>query len=153
MVTGGRRQPGRGREKHRLRLRHSLNFVDVADPELLHARLIDQYAHHYHLIVSIFKGVSLFAAAAAVYSIFSDGATLGVKLNAIGFWLGSFATILVTYDAIMVSTIVTVARPNVVDVIGPFALGLGEFLQFTVLTFSGSGAGDASATGQFSQIA
>jgi len=117
------------------------------------ARLVDQYAHHYHLIVSIFKGVSLFAGATALHSIFIHGATLNVKLNALAFWLGSFTTIVITYDSIMVTTIISVVRPNAVDVVGPFLLGLGEFLQFTVLTVSDGGDGSrASAAGQLSQL-
>lgn len=126
----------------------------MTNPGLLHARLVDQYADHYQQIIAIFKGVSLFAAAAALHSIFSEGATLGVKLNALGFWLGSFATMLVTYDSIMVTTIVTVARPNVLDVLAPFVLGLGEFLQFTVLTLSAGPAGlELLVEEQLSQIA
>lgn len=120
----------------------------------MHARLVDQYAHHYHLIVSIFKGVSLFAGATALHSIFSNGATLNVKLNALAFWLASFTTIVITYDSIMVTTIISFVRPNAVDVVGPFLLGLGEFVQFTVLTFSnGADGSSASAAGQLSQIA
>lgn len=146
MVNGARRRRG-------LRPPRSAGVGEGADPELLKARLVDQYAHHYHLIVSIFKGVSLFAAAAAIHSIFSDGATLNVKLNALALWLGSFSTILVTYDAIMVTTIISVERPNVLDVVGPFLLGLGEFVQFTVLTLEGGDSASATAAGQLSQIA
>lgn len=125
--------------------------VESTDPELLRSRLVDQYAHHYHLIVSIFKGVSLFAGATAVHSIFSNGATLNVKLNAAALWAGSFVTMLVTYDAIMVTTMIIVRRPNLIDVVGPFLLGLCEFLQFAVLTLPGDSR--TAATEQLSQIA
>ena len=75
-------------------------------------------------------------------------------MNALGFWVGSFATLLVTYDAIMVAAIVTVARPNIADVIFPFVLGLVEFLQFTVLTLpAGSDGPGPLASAQLSQIA
>jgi hypothetical protein len=147
---GGRRRGG----PRRSRPRESTGFIEVADLELLHARLIDQYAHHYSLIISIFKGVSLFAGATAVHSIFSNGATLTVKLNALALWLGSFTTLLVTYDAIMVATMVTVARPNIADVILPFLLGLAEFVEFTVLTLqAGPDASGARVQMQLSQIA
>jgi hypothetical protein len=99
-----------------------------------HDRLTNQYAHHYHLIVSIFKGVALTSGAVALLGIVSSTEDVAVKVTALGLWLASLAAIIATYDGIMVASIVVTAPPNGIDLVAPFVMGLAEFTQFAVLT-------------------
>jgi hypothetical protein len=98
-----------------------------------HDRLTNQYAHHYHLIVSIFKGVALTSGAIALLGIVSSPEQGTVKVTALGLWLASLAAIIASYDGIMVASIVVSAPPNGIDLVAPFVMGVAEFTQFAVL--------------------
>lgn len=108
-----------------------------------HDRLSDQYAHHYHLIVSIFKGVSLYSAAVSFLAISASQEPGVAKVAAMALWVASLAAIMATYDGIMVTSIVASAPPNAVDLVAPFVMGLAEYVQFAVLIPLGPGPGGA----------
>jgi hypothetical protein len=99
-----------------------------------HDRLTDQYAHHYHLIVSIFKGVALGSAAVSFLAIVGSAEPAQAKVTALALWVTSLAAIIATYDGIMITSILSNAPPNTVDLVAPFVMGLAEFMQFAVLT-------------------
>jgi hypothetical protein len=99
-----------------------------------HDRLTDQYAHHYHLIVSIFKGVALGSAAVSFLAIVGSAEAAQAKVTALALWIASLAAIIATYDGIMITSILSNAPPNTVDLVAPFVMGLAEFMQFAVLT-------------------
>lgn len=96
-------------------------------------RLTDQYAHHYHLIVSIFKGVALGSAAISFLAIVGSQEATLVKVTALALWLTSLAAMMATYDGIMVSSIMVTTPPNTIDLVAPFLMGLTEFMLFAVL--------------------
>jgi hypothetical protein len=123
--------------------------------QFFHDRLSNQYAHHYHLIVSIFKGVALTSGAVALLGIVSSQEDAGVKLTALGLWVASLAAIITTYDGIMVASIVVTAPPNAVDLVAPFVMGLAEFTQFAVLVPIAAGASGPPPTSaaQYAHIA
>lgn len=96
-------------------------------------RLNSQYASHYHLIVSIFKGVALSGAGLSFLAILASQEATGVKATALAIWVTGLAAIIATYNGIMVVSIVVNTPPNVIDLVTPFVMGLAEFVQFGVL--------------------
>lgn len=96
---------------------------------------MDQYRNQFHITVSIFKGITLGAGAYALLAILAANGTLDarVQLTAIAFWTASFIATIVTYDGMMLQSIVTIAAPNVTDIMIPFFLGVSEFLLFPIL--------------------
>lgn len=119
-----------------------------------HDRLTDQYAHHYHLIVSIFKGVSLYSAAVSFLAIFASHEPDSVKFAAAALWVASLAAIMATYDGIMVTSIIASSPPNAVDLVAPFVMGLSEYVQFAVLIplAPGPGGTEPSVAAQLEHI-
>ena len=104
--------------------------------ESLRLQLVDQYRNHFHITVSIFKGITLGAAAYALLAILAANGTLDarVQLTAISFWTASFIAMIVTYDGMMLQSLVTIAAPNVIDIMIPFFLGVSEFMLFPILS-------------------
>jgi hypothetical protein len=94
-----------------------------------------QLSTHYLLIVSIFKGVTLANAVVTFSQILGmEGhGTASPKWTALIFWSASFAAIILTYDAILVGTIVASWLPNGPDVVLPFIIAATEFMMFSVL--------------------
>lgn len=115
----------------------------------LEARLADQYAHHYHLIVSILKGVVLYAAATSILSIHGSSTSGLVKTVATMYWVAGLAAMVTNYDGIMVGSLIITRPPNMVDVVMPFLLGVAEFAHFAVLM----PLADNAVTGRVSQSA
>ncbi len=65
---------------------------------------------------------------------YCDGTlSAGVQLTALSFWFASFSLMMVTYDAMMFHSLLTVAALNVVDVMIPFFFGITEFSLFPLL--------------------
>ena len=107
-----------------------------SERRFLLARLENHFSSHYQLIVAIFKGVTLFNGVVALQAILSthDGPSdLRWKWVALAFWVASFASIILTYDAILVATLIVTQEPNALDIVLPFIIGLMEFMQFSVL--------------------
>ena len=96
-------------------------------------RLTSQYASHYHLIVSIFKGVALSSAGISFLAIVASQEPTSVKATALAIWLTGVAAIIATYNGIMVVSIIVSTPPNAIDLVTPFVMGLAEFMQFAVL--------------------
>jgi hypothetical protein len=91
--------------------------------------------NHYLVIVSVFKGVTLAAAAVSIGLIVSRGhwATLSIYIALI-YWLASFLAMIVTYDGILNATMVSgrmLLTP--VDIVAPFVSALLEFSLFSIL--------------------
>jgi hypothetical protein len=96
-------------------------------------RLAGQFAHHYHLIVSIFKGIALYSASVALLAIPTAPVSGVVKATALLFWIAGFAGMIASYDGIMVGTIIHSGAPNATDLVAPFVMGVAEFIEFAVL--------------------
>ena len=101
--------------------------------EYLGNRLSDQYRDHYHLIASVFNGVVLAGAAVSLLAILATDEPTGPRVAALSLWLGSFASLICTYNGPIVNSILITRAPNFVDVITPFLLGVMGFAQFAVL--------------------
>lgn len=69
---------------------------ESATRRLLSPRLTDQYAHHYHLLVSILKGVVLYAAATSILAIYAADTSTTVKTVATLYWVAGMCTPSVT---------------------------------------------------------
>jgi hypothetical protein len=130
-------------ERGRRAVLAGLSDATAASPPLrrLRERLTDQYAHHYHLIVSVFKGLPLSVGGFALLAIFATQGPGTVKLATLTLWVASVLVIIATYEGIMVSSIMVDAPPNSVDVMIPFVLGLAEYALFAVLSPLGSDPG------------
>lgn len=102
-------------------------------PPVLNAQLTDQYAHHFHLIVSILKGVVLYSAATSILAIHGSSASGVVKTLATMYWVAGLAAMITNYDGIMVGSLIITRPPNMIDVVMPFLLGVAEFAHFAVL--------------------
>ena len=124
--------------------------------ELLRSRLRDHFSSHYQIIVAIFKGVTLFNGVTVLADILATDhrpGGAGWKWVALAFWLASFVSIILTYDAMLVSTIVSTELPNAIDIIMPFIFGLLEFMQFSVLQpLPGTEAGGVSSAQQLEHL-
>jgi hypothetical protein len=121
---------------------------------VLTPRLADQYAHHYHLLVSILKGVVLYAAATSILSIYGSHTAASVKTVATMFWAAGLISMVANYDGIMVGSLIITRPPNIVDVVMPFFLGVAEYSHFAVLSpLSDDGvSGAASTSAQLSHL-
>ncbi len=97
------------------------------------ARVADQYAHHYHLIVSILKGVVLYAAATSILAIYAADTATSVKTVATLYWVAGLVSMIANYDGIMVGSLVITRPPNITDVVMPFLLGVAEYSHFAIL--------------------
>jgi hypothetical protein len=98
---------------------------------------------HYLTLVSILKGVSIAAAVVAISRLAAasgDGESLCVAAIYVA---TSFLAIVLTYEAILVGTLLLHWRPVMLDVISPFGVGLLEALLFAYIA-SVSWSGSAS---------
>ena len=102
--------------------------------ELLASRLADQYVHHYHLLVSILKGIVLYAAATAILALYTTDQPASVRIVATMYWVAGVVSMVANYDGIMVGSLIITRPPNMVDVVMPFLLGIAEYSHFAVLT-------------------
>lgn len=100
---------------------------------LLDPKLTDQYAHHYHLLVSILKGVVLYAAATSILAIYASDTSTTVKEVATMYWVAGLVSMVANYDGIMVGSLIITRPPNIVDVVMPFLLGVAEYSHFAIL--------------------
>jgi hypothetical protein len=104
--------------------------------ESLRLHLVDEYRNHFHITVSIFKGITLGAAAYALLAILAANGTLDarVQFTALSFWCASFIGMMLTYDTLMLNSLITIAATNIVDLVIPFLYGITEFSLFPLLT-------------------
>jgi hypothetical protein len=126
---------------------HSIGFVHQGLPssataeaksenqESLRTHLAEERRNHLHITVSIFKGITLGAAAYALLAILAANgvADTRVQLTALIFWVASFVAVIVTYDSAMLSSLITITAPNAVDLVVPFLFGITEFSLFPIL--------------------
>ncbi len=98
--------------------------------------LAEERRNHLHITVSIFKGITLGAAAYALLAILAANGTMDgrTEITALGFWLASFLVMMVTYDAQLLSSLITMTKTNVIDLVIPFVYGITEFSLFPILT-------------------
>jgi hypothetical protein len=103
--------------------------------EALRVHLAEERRNHLHITVSIFKGMTLGAAAYALLAILNATGTLAprVTLTSLIFWAASFLVIIVTYDAMMLSSLITMTSSNGIDLVIPFVYGIIEFSLFPIL--------------------
>ncbi|MDQ1367685.1 MAG: hypothetical protein QOF20_38 [Acidimicrobiaceae bacterium] len=101
----------------------------------MRTHLAEERRNHLHITVSIFKGITLGAAAYALLAILAANGKLDTRdqLTALVFWLASFTAMIVTYDGTMLSSLVTITATNVVDLVVPFLYGITEFSLFPIL--------------------
>jgi len=132
-------------------------FTPSEGRDLLRGHVIDQYQHHLHLTISIFKGITIGAAAYSFLGILASGRTIGdlAEWTAISFWAASFFMVISSYDGMMVNSLVAVTPPNVLDIILPFVLCIGEFVMFPILNpqFSGLVTPGLTPTGALRSLA
>lgn len=103
------------------------------DAEVLLPRLLDQYEHHYHLLVSILKGIVLYAASTSILAIYTTDQPAIVRTVATMYWVAGVISMIANYDGIMVGSLIITRPPNMIDVVMPFLLGVAEFSHFAVL--------------------
>jgi hypothetical protein len=102
---------------------------------LIRIHLAEERRNHLHITVSIFKGITLGAAAYGLLGILSANGTLDtrVQVTALVFWLASFLAMIVTYDGMMLSSLLAITAPNAIDLFIPFLLAITEFSLFPIL--------------------
>ena len=103
------------------------------DAEILTSRVLDQYEHHYHLLVSILKGIVLYAASTSILAIYASDQPAIVRTVATMYWVAGMVSMVANYDGIMVGSLIITRPPNMIDVVMPFLLGVAEFSHFAVL--------------------
>lgn len=90
---------------------------------------------HYLVIVAVFKGVTLAAAAVSVGLLLTRGDWQALSMyQALTFWVAAFVAMVLTYDAILNGTMVS---PRMLigpaDMVGPFVSTILEFSLFSLL--------------------
>jgi len=123
---------------------------ELATRQVLSPRLTDQYAHHYHLLVSILKGVVLYAAATSILAIYAAETSTTVKTVATMYWVAGLVSMVANYDGIMVGSLIITRPPNLTDVVMPFLLGVAEYSHFAILA---PAAGNQSTKAQLAHLA
>ena len=93
-------------------------------------RLREYVANHYLMLISVIKGVVLYAAAYALLAAFRDPATLVPRL---ALWLASFAGALISYVTWARGVVMTNEKYNLGDAVWPLAMGVAEILPFAIL--------------------
>jgi hypothetical protein len=103
---------------------------------------------HYLTLVSILKGVSVAAAVLALGQLASSSESSPSLFVALVYVVTSMGAIILTYEAVLVGTLLLHWRPIVLDVISPFTVGLLEALLFAhiaAISWSGRTAQDLDA--------
>lgn len=104
----------------------------LASRQFFGGRLSEQYHDHYHLIASVFNGVVLGGAATSLLLIVRATEGSLPRTAALALWLGSFASLVCTYNGPIVNSILITCPPNLMDVVTPFLMGVLGFAQFAV---------------------
>jgi hypothetical protein len=128
-------------QQHRVGLTHralpssSSAIARDENQESMRIHLAEERRNHLHITVSIFKGVTLGAAAYALLAILTANGTVDARaqITALVFWLAGFTAMIVTYDGTMLSSLVTITATNVMDLVVPFLFGITEFSLFPIL--------------------
>lgn len=97
----------------------------------LFPRLTNHLALTYMTLISVMKSVVLANAAYSVFLMINNG---NLNMTTATFWLASFLSMILIYQAFTIGVIIIAWIPTVRDILLPFAVGITEFLMFSVLT-------------------
>jgi len=104
--------------------------IKVRRKDLL-PRLTNHLALSYMTLISVMKSVILANAAYSIFLIISNG---NLNMTTATFWLASFLSMILIYQTFTTGVIIIAWIPTVKDTLLPFAVGVTEFLMFSVLT-------------------